>query len=114
MSKLCETCLTPLDDKEVLHGCVKCHLDGGLSEIDFKNNLIIRLKQNISDQQALIEKQAKAIGVLKEANDFYKEESDWNFYCNCCATGETKLEIDHGKKAREAKKQVEEILANEN
>lgn len=41
----CETCCKKLDNKELEHGCVDCHLDSGLSEYDFKNNLIVRLKK---------------------------------------------------------------------
>lgn len=41
----CETCCKKLENKEIEHGCVECHLDSGLSEYDFKNNLIIRLRK---------------------------------------------------------------------
>ena len=46
--------------------------------------------------------------ILKEALEFYETEEDWDFYCSCCADGSTKLEQDHGKRAREALAKVNE------
>lgn len=54
--------------------------------------MIDRKNKTISDQQALIEKQAKVIGVLNEAISWYAA-------CD-----------DVGVKARQTQKQVEEIL----
>lgn len=44
---------------------------------------------------------------LKEALKFYSIEVDWDFYCDCCARGDTKLEMDHGKLARAVLKEIE-------
>ena len=45
MKEQCDTCCKILDESEIKHGCTRCHLDSGLSEIEFKNNLIIHLKK---------------------------------------------------------------------
>lgn len=46
---------------------------------------------------------------LKIALKFYSIENDWDFYCGCCARGDTKLEKDHGELARSVLKECEEM-----
>ena len=76
------------------------------------------LKQQLSDQQALIEKQAKVIEILKESNDFYADKYNWDDDNIDNIDTELRKEIyqekvlifyEGGKKARLAQKQVEEI-----
>lgn len=79
----------------------------------------IELRQQLSDQQALIEKQAKVIEILKESNDFYADKYNWDDDNIDNIDTESRKEIyqekelifyEGGKKARLAQKQVEEIL----
>lgn len=42
------------------------------------------------------------------ALEFYSIKEGWHSYCQCCADGSTKLEKDHGKRARQALKGSEE------
>lgn len=58
-------------------------------------------------------KEAEALRIAIDALKLYSNEKDWEFYCGCCARGDTPLEKDHVKKAREALKTINEILKEE-
>lgn len=73
MSEYCETCLKELNGNENIHGCIPCHLDSGLNELDFKNNLIVRMKQQIKTLQDRL-KEAEEVIRFYGNNDNYKSK----------------------------------------
>ena len=101
----CEICCKKLDNKEIEHGCVDCHLDSGLSEYDFKNNLIVRLKKENKILREALKFYANGI-VQKDDYSEHKSISIFSFTGlnrKNSGYGETEfVEQRFGKRAREA------------
>ena len=101
--------------------CVSCAISYYASNFLIDNEmkkLLDHFKQQLSDQQSLIEKQAKVIEILKVSNDFYADKYNWDDDNIDNIDTELRKEIyqekvlifyEGGKKARLAQKQVEEI-----
>jgi hypothetical protein len=77
--KKCETCAKELIGNEKEHGCIPCSLDSGLSEVDFKNNLITRLKvenekltDNVEHLNDLIHELEQNLLASEDQNHYFK------------------------------------------
>lgn len=122
-----------MSNESIIRGCgcssdEACNLCGfEACQLAWLNNT--ELKQQLSDQQALIEKQKKVIEILSKSNDFYADRSSWSesehptheYYAGAIKNDDSLVEYTEadgdkfkdyygGKKARQAKKQAEEIL----
>lgn len=82
-------------------------------KINAKTDLILRFKQQLKQKDKRIDELQKALDIAIEAVEFYGDVNNWSYQQIIDDISEINGSLEGGKKARQAKQQIDEILKGE-